>query len=290
MTPLRGRMRRFWFGLQTISGVRRRGYFAPSRHAASAEAAACLSPALEARFAARGDAMRENLAALDAFKGDFAAIGKGDAPAPRWNQDWFPRLDAAMAYAMVRRVRPRRIVEVGSGHSTRFFCRAVQDGGLETDIVAIDPEPRAATGAFPRLTMMAAPVQDVGVAPFGALGAGDILSIDSSHVLMPGSDVDFLMNAVLPSLPTGVLIHFHDIFLPDPYPESWAWRGYNEQTAVALLIHAAGWRIEFASCYAVTRLAGEVSRSVVSGIALPAGAYESSLWLAVGDRKGGADS
>jgi hypothetical protein len=102
---------------------------------------------------------------------------------------------------------------------------------------------------------------------------------------MPGSDVDFLMNGVLPRLPAGVHVHFHDIFLPDPYPESWAWRGYNEQSAMALLIHQAGWRIDFASRYAVTRLAGDVARSVVNRIALPPGAFESSLWLVAGGGK-----
>jgi hypothetical protein len=83
-------------------------------------------------------------------------------------------------------------------------------------------------------------------------------------------------------------VHFHDIFLPDPYPESWAWRGYNEQSAVALLIQASGWRIEFASRYAVTRLADAVARSVVNGIALPPEAFESSLWLKVEGRMGDA--
>lgn len=289
MTPLRGRMRRFWFGLQTVSGIRRRGYFAPSRHAASANAAASFSPELEALFEARAGVMREKLAALDAFADAFATIGQapreGDTSAPRWNQDWFPRLDAAMAYGMVRHARPRHIVEVGTGHSTRFFCRAVQDGDLKTEIVSIDPEPRAAPGAFPALTTLAAPVQAVGGAPFRSLAAGDILSIDSGHVLMPGSDVDFMMNGVLPRLPAGVHVHFHDIFLPDPYPESWAWRGYNEQSAVALLIHQAGWRIDFASRYAVTRLAGDVARSVVNRIALPPGTFESSLWLLAGGGK-----
>ena len=51
---------------------------------------------------------------------------------------------------------------------------------------------------------------------------------------MPGSDVDLLLNEVLPQLRPGVLIHLHDIFLPDPYPAGWAWRGYNEQVAVRL--------------------------------------------------------
>jgi Methyltransferase domain len=279
MTPLRGRLRRLWFGLQTVSGIRERGYFAPSRHAGAADPARCLSPALEACFAARADAMRDRLAELDRYATAFAAIGRDPAPAPRWTQDWFPRLDAAMAYAMVRRHRPRRIVEVGAGHSTRFFCRAVTDGGLGTAVLAIDPEPRAAPGDPPFLRLLAVPVQRAGVDVFRDLAAGDILSIDSGHVLMPGSDVDFLLNAVLPILPPGVLVHVHDIFLPDPYPSEWDWRGYNEQSAVAPLIHQGAWRVVFASRYAVTRLAGAVAKSAVADLPLLPGAFESSLWL-----------
>ena len=43
----------------------------------------------------------------------------------------------------MRETKPARIVEVGSGHSTRFMARAVRDGGLATAITAIDPAPRA---------------------------------------------------------------------------------------------------------------------------------------------------
>jgi hypothetical protein len=126
---------------------------------------------------------------------------------------------------------------------------------------------------------MQVPVQQAGLVPFRALAAGDILSIDSGHVLMPGSDVDFLLNAVLPMLPAGVLVHFHDIFLPDPYPRTWSWRGYNEQSAVALLVAQAGWQVEFASHYALTRLADAVTQSAVAGLPLLPSAFESSLWL-----------
>jgi hypothetical protein len=279
MTPARGRLRRFWFGLQTVSGIRKLGYFAPSRHAAHVDADACRSPKLDACFAGAADNMRGWLRTLDGYGAALQAIGTGGPAAPRWTQDWFPRLDAAMAYTIVRSRRPRRIVEVGSGHSTRFYSRAAADEALDMDILSIDPAPRAAIAGLPRVRTLAAPVQRAGLEPFRTLGAGDILSIDSGHVLMPGSDVDFLLNAVLPILPPGVLVHFHDIFLPDPYPASWSWRGYNEQTAVALLLVQAGWRIEFASRYAATRLADAVAGSVAGRLPLPKGAFESSLWL-----------
>jgi hypothetical protein len=73
---------------------------------------------------------------------------------------------------------------------------------------------------------------------FPPLGPGDILFIDSSHQVKPGSDVEFLLKAVLPLLPAGVHVHFHDIFLPDDYPPQWEWRRYNEQAAVAALIES----------------------------------------------------
>jgi hypothetical protein len=212
---------------------------------------------------------------IEKYAADLEAIGSEPPPAPRWNQDWFPRLDAAAAYAMVRETKPRRIVEVGSGHSTRFLARAVADGGLATRITAIDPAPRASIEAL-GVEWLRMPVQRV--AAFPALGQGDILFIDSSHQLKPGSDVDFLLNAVLPLLSAGVRVHFHDIFLPDDYPAEWAWRRYNEQAAVASLIANDLFRIDFASHALVSR-SPEKIRGVLARLPLLPGAVESSLWL-----------
>jgi hypothetical protein len=219
--------------------------------------------------------MASLLSWIESYARELEAIGSEPAPAPRWNQDWFPRLDAAAAYAMVRETKPRRIVEVGSGHSTRFMARAVADGGLATRITAIDPAPRASIEAL-GVEWLRMPVQRV--AAFPALGQGDILFIDSSHQLKPGSDVDFLLNAVLPLLPAGVRVHFHDIFLPDDYPAAWAWRRYNEQAAVASLIESNLFQIEFASHALVSR-SPEKIRGVLARLPLVPGAIESSLWL-----------
>ena len=200
------------------------------------------------------------------------AIGEDRPPQPRWNQDWFPRLDAAAAYAIVRKTKPRRIVEVGSGHSTRFLARAVADGALGTRITCIDPEPRATIAGLP-VELLRAPVQSTPLERF-ALEAGDILFIDSSHQVRPGSDLEFLLGRVLPGLPGGVRVHFHDIFLPDPYPEMWAWRRYNEQEAVAHLLDD-GYALEFSSHQAKKApLDGVLAR-----LPLPPGALESSFWL-----------
>jgi len=277
---LRGRWRRLAFGLATVIGLKPRGFFIPYRHAAGLPPAGARGgyPWLEGLMAAR--------------RADFSLLLESLAPLPsaprraRWDQDWFPRLDAAVAYAMVRDKCPGRIVEVGSGHSTRFMAEAIADAGLKTRLIAIDPAPRAgiaATGA----EAIPAVVPACGEAPFAGLAAGDILFIDSSHVLMPGSDVDFLVNRILPGLPAGALVHFHDVFLPDDYPLHWAWRGYNEQLAVAALLAGGGWRVVFASHYAATRMTEEVAASAAGSLPLLPGAEESSLWI---ERLAGADS
>ena len=280
---LRFAARRLWLGLSTLLG-RRRGFFIPYRYAHQLPPPGGRPPyrALERTFDASAATFAAELRALDEFAEALQAIGGQPPPAPRWDQDWFPRLDAAMAYALVRRHRPPRIVEVGSGHSTRFLARAAADGGLATEIVAIDPAPRAALRGL-RVEWLPQTAPACGLAPFQGLRAGDLLFVDSSHILMPGTDVDFLLNDVLPILPPGVLLHLHDIFLPDDYPASWSWRGYNEQSGVASLLDGR-WEPLFASRYVATRMPDRLKESVVAGLPLLSGAVETSLWLR---RRGG---
>jgi predicted O-methyltransferase YrrM len=210
---------------------------------------------------------------IDELAPELEAIGPDSPPAPRWDQDWFPRLDAAAAYAIVRMTRPQRIVEVGSGHSTRFLARAVADGGLATHITAIDPAPRASIARLP-VQHVAVRLQECPLSLFEPLAAGDILFIDSSHQVKPGSDVEFILDRVLARLAAGVRVHFHDIFLPDDYPADWSWRRYNEQPAVAALVRD-GYAAEFSSHEARKRpLNGVLARLPVA-----ATAHESSFWL-----------
>jgi predicted O-methyltransferase YrrM len=275
------RLRRFGLGLRTLIGSAPRGWFIPYRYADDLPDAATRPPygALEDLFEASMPAFRMTLARVEDVAGDLAAIGPDDAaPGPRWHQDWFPRLDAAVAYAMVRAAVPARIVEVGSGHSTRFMARAVADGALATSITAIDPAPRASIDALP-ITLHRVPLHEADPAVFGVLEAGDLLFIDSSHILMPGSDVDDLLNRVLPSLPSGVLVHIHDILLPDPYPASWSGRGYNEQQGVAPLLTSGAWQPLFSSHYITSRHPALLETGVLATLPLPEGAHETSLWL-----------
>jgi hypothetical protein len=256
------------------------GFFIPHRYADAARSAACgiVYKALEVPFGKAEPRFLGLLDAIDRHASALLAIGEEAPPAPRWRQDWFPRLDAAAAYALIGTRAPRLLVEVGSGHSTRWFARAAADTGHALRIVAIDPVPRAVLAGLP-VEIVRSTVQDAGEAPFAALVAGDVLSVDGSHVLMPGTDVDLLLNRILPVLPAGVLVHIHDVFLPDGYPPEWAWRGYNEQLAVAPMLYGQGYRILWSSHWVATRLRGRLAHSVVADLPLLPGAYESSLWL-----------
>ena len=267
-------------GLLTVLGLARRGFFIPYRYAhtlpdpgrnASYPPLAALMTAAEPNFIAL-------LKKIDGFEADLQKIGDEAPPAPRWKQDWFPTLDAAVAYAIVRGQAPKRIIEVGSGHSTRFMKRAVDDGGLATHITAIDAQPSRYVDRLD-IEFLKATLGEVDLEAFAELEAGDILFIDSSHILMPGSDVDDLFNRIIPTLPPGALVHIHDIFLPDDYPLIWDWRGYNEQLGVAALLQGGGFAPLWSSHYAVTRMKEQIAKSVIATLPFPEGAVESSLWL-----------
>ncbi len=255
-----------------LARVGPRGTFLPHREPAAVERGA---PALEPLFAASTPAFTAVLDALETHGAAFARFG-GPAPAPRFAQDWFPGLDAAALYALVRREQPTRILEIGSGHSTRIMARAIAEGGLATRLTAVDPAPRAPIRALPvdwrPLRVQAAPASLA-----GELRAGDVMLVDSSHVLVAGSDVDVILTDLVPRLAPGTLLHVHDVFLPDPYPAAWAWRGYNEQQAIAGLL-LGGFELVFASHWVRTRLAHRLG-PVASRLPLAPGARETSLWL-----------
>lgn len=148
-------------------------------------------------------------------------------------------VDAEILYCMVRANKPRRIIEIGSGHSTRLSAMAIlanqkDDSGYACDLTCIEPYPSAALRAgFPGLTrLIDKRVEEVPLSMFEGLGAGDILFIDSSHVVKAGSDAQYEFLEVLPRVGVGALVHVHDIFFPFDYPKDWVMREHrfwNEQ-------------------------------------------------------------
>lgn len=253
----------------------RAGYFIPYRYAA--ETSPCDYPAIAPIFSAASARFRRFLEAIQSHAADFARFG-GAAPAPRFEQDWFPRLDACAAYAMVRQSRPGLIVEVGCGHSTRIMARAAQDSGAATRHICIDPAPRARLAGL-AVEHVEATMNNLGGGELATMADADLLFIDSSHIAVPGSDVDRLVNGILPRLRPGTNIHFHDIFLPHAYPAEWSWRGYNEQSLVAALLSGGGYEVQFASAFVVRHMPDALASTCIAGLPLLPGAIESSLWL-----------
>jgi hypothetical protein len=142
----------------------------------------------------------------------------------------FTSVDSEILYSIVRKFKPARIIEVGSGYTTFLFSKAIEDEkseNTEYNVVfeAIEPYPRDFLKTnIPKLTSLTTtPVQQVPLAFFETLQENDILFIDGSHMLKYGSDVEHVFFNILPILKKGVLIHFHDIFLPLPYPKEWVY-------------------------------------------------------------------
>jgi len=269
---LRGRWRRFVLGLPTILSLTPRGWFIPHRYAPLLPPPGAQPPydVVEALF--------------ERHAGDFEKVldlveARGDAlqgMRSLLDQAWFPSLDAAVAYALMRERKPQHLIEVGSGHSTRVLAKAL--GGL-AEILAIDPAPRADIAGLPGVQVVTSTVQSAPLELFDRLGRGDVLFIDSSHILMPGSDVDLLFNRILPRLPAGVIVHIHDIFLPFDYPPVWGWRAYNEQLGALPLLATGAYLPLFSSVWAQQRFADRLAHSVVAQLPLPKEAVSTSLWL-----------
>lgn len=174
--------------------------------------------------------------------------------------DQFPPHDAAVLYALVRLLRPARMVEIGSGWSTTVAMAAIADGALGTQLTCIEPHPRAFISAMAGvggpMTLREERVEHAPGAVFDDLGPGDILFIDSSHVAKTGSDVVHELLQVVPRLAHGVVVHVHDIFIPEDYPQGWVGAGFNwnEQYVLhALLIGNAAVRILLANRWLALR-------------------------------------
>src|SRR5437867_6724324 len=134
--------------------------------------------------------------------------------------------DAIILFCMIRELKPSRILEIGSGHTSALILDTNEryfGGGI--DCTFVEPHPQLLlsllrpnedreTRVIPRK------LRDVNLTLFDTLEAGDILFIDSSHVVKAGNDCHLLFSDVLPRLNPGTLIHFHDVFERFEYPRS----------------------------------------------------------------------
>jgi predicted O-methyltransferase YrrM len=191
----------------------------------------------------RVDAQKELLLRMMDLYSDFD-WSENQVPGRRFhfNQRWYRQADSICLYSMLRIFRPRRVVEVGSGFSSALILD-VNDIylGQGTSLTVIEPYPDRLVSLLTvndkgRVKIICQPVQNTSIEVFSDLESGDFLFIDSSHISRVGSDVNFLVFEVLPQIPVGTVVHFHDIFWPFEYPAEWIGQGtaWNE----SYLLHA----------------------------------------------------
>jgi predicted O-methyltransferase YrrM len=167
----------------------------------------------------------------------------------------YPALDAWILEGMLQHLRPRRMIEVGSGFSTLVSARVNReclDGTVR--FTCIEPYPRQfLLDGVPGVSdMRVEKVQDTPLEVFEELDAGDVLFIDTSHTVKTGGDVPWLFGEVLPRLAPGVVVHVHDVFLPGDYPQTWVLEGWgwNENYLVrAFLTHSTGYEVLLGAQY-----------------------------------------
>lgn len=229
----------------------------------------------------------EQLAFLEqdvaAFRKDFDYPETAPEGAPAYafalKNGLYSGMDALSLYTMLRKLKPARVIEVGSGFSsllTADVSRRFLGGAV--DFTCVEPYPRQMLlDGVPGISrLMVEKVESVDLAVFEALGENDILFIDSSHVAKTGSDVNYLYFEVIPRLAPGVVIHIHDIFFPHDYPQDWVLRqnrSWNEQYVLrAMLMFTDAFEVLFGSAYAYYVFPDRV-RAICDGALLGGGSF-----------------
>lgn len=221
------------------------------------------------------------------YRDEIAALPRTGPPDGGFHYDnpFFLEGDADLLYALIRKHRPRRFVEIGCGWSSRLasqaFNRNQTETGWRTEHVCIDPY---VAGDFEALGArhVRSPVESCDPGLFAALEAGDMLFVDSSHMIRPQGDVLFIFLEVLPRLKPGVLIHVHDIFTPFDYPDDLIRNHrvfWNEQYLLEALL-SGGTRYEtLVPLHALYRHRPDQVKTALPQLSRAADPIPSSFWL-----------
>ena len=201
---------------------------------------------------------------------DVPVTGDGTPGRFAWDIGAFIDADAYAYYGLVRKLKPKRVVEVGAGASSLLLSRAMRANGGATKVTLVEPYPRwQILGDLPTgWTLDERVLQRADPEIFEALEADDILFYDGSHCVHTASDVNWMLFNVMPRLAKGVWIHFHDIFWPYDYPSQWILNeglSWNEQYVLqAFLMHNTAYRVRLA-IFMLTKEHGETMSQLLHG-------------------------
>lgn len=198
-----------------------------------------------------------------------------------WNNPMWNNTDALVQYGLVRDRKPQRVVEIGCGWSSLLLKRALERNQTRCDVMQVEPYPNPAL--FELLPsdwhLTRAPLQRAPFSIFESLQAGDICFYDGSHCSKAASDVNWFFFEILPRLAPGVIIHIHDIFIPDDYPDLWIFdRGqtWNEQYLLqAFLMNNRDYRILIANAF-LFKTNAKALEAFYRGVQPP---YGCSFWI-----------
>ena len=160
-----------------------------------------------------------------------------DTTKPGWNNGFLPGLDIIGIYAMLAEFKPKKYIEIGSGNSTKVAYKAKQEQQLSTEIISIDPMPRAEIDQLAD-AVIRQPFENIDLNLLYTLDENDILFVDNSHRILPNSDAMVFFMDILPKLKKGVIVHIHDVYLPYDYPQFMCDRFYSEQYGLAFYLLA----------------------------------------------------
>jgi predicted O-methyltransferase YrrM len=221
----------------------------------------------------------------ETYRAELEAIAH--ARAFDFHNDYFAGLDAAMYYALIRDLQPSRVIEIGSGMSTRIAALALERNraaGRQGELICIEPFPQPRlTKDMPAITLITEPVERVPLTTFDALDANDILFIDSSHAARFGGDVCREFLEILPRLKPGTWIHVHDIFFPHDYPAEWLIDkrlAFNEQYVLeAFLAFNHAFKVRAASSWLGLEFRGDAEQLAPEAIWRRGTHGCSSFWM-----------
>jgi hypothetical protein len=154
---------------------------------------------------------------------------------PVWNNDFVPPFDMILLYTILCTYRPKKYVEIGSGTTTKIANKARKEQNLDFTITCIDPRPRQEIQKIADV-WLDQQIQKVDLSLFRDLSENDIVFFDGTHMMLPNSDVAWFFLEILPSLPKGVIVQVHDIYLPYDYPQFMLDRYYSENYVLGVVL------------------------------------------------------
>lgn len=176
----------------------------------------------------------------------------------QYDNPYYSYGDALVLHALLRLHKPAVYLEIGAGYSTAAALDTQQVRGYPQSVICVEPYPGRLKslmrdGDAKTVEIIEKKAQNTDLRLYRKLSKGDFLFIDSSHVMKTGSDLNFIIHEILPSLSSGVIVHFHDVFWPFEYPEKWLVednRAWNELYALrSFLMYNNAFRILFFNDY-----------------------------------------